>query len=91
MGAGVVAAVAAVAGAAAGIYQGEKQRKLQKKEAREQQKAINEQKKQALADRTQQINQMRMQMAGTGEGTRGTSTSGVTANIGGARNGNTLG
>lgn len=84
-------AIASLAAAAAGVYHGQKERKLQKKAAREQQRAIEEQKAQALANRKQQINQMRMQMGGTGEGTRGTTTSGVSANIGGTGTGNTLG
>lgn len=86
-----IAVAAAVLGAAASVYHGEKERKAQKSAARRQQKAIDEQKKEALETRKQQINQQRMQMAGTGEGTRGTSTSGVSANIGGTGTGNTLG
>ena len=84
-------AAAAIASAAFSVYQGQRQNKLQKKEARKQQRAKKKKKEQALADRKQQINQMRMQMSGTGQGTRGTSTSGVAAQIGGARGENTLG
>jgi len=83
----ITAAVAAVAGTGYSMYSGERQRKLQKAEARKQQKAIDEEKAQALETRKQMIDQQRMQMSGTGQGTRGTSTSGVKANIGG----NTLG
>lgn len=91
MGVETIAIASLAAAAAHSVYQGQKERKIQKRAARQQQKAIDEQKEQALADRKQQINQMRMQMGGTGEGTRGTTTSGVSAQIGGGTNGNTLG
>ena len=80
--AAIVSAVAAAGSTAYSIHQGEKANKAQKKEARRQQKAIDEQNKIALAERKQKIDQMRMQMAGTGQGTRGTSSSGIKAKIG---------
>lgn len=70
---------------------GKKADKAQRKALQEQQKAIDEQNKQALADRKQRINQMRMQMGGRGEGTRGYSSSGIQARVGGGSGNNTLG
>ena len=78
----VTAAVAAVAGTGYSIYSGEKQRREQKKAAREQQAAINAEKAQALDARKQMIDQQRMQLAGNGSGTRGVSTQGVRARLG---------
>lgn len=70
---------------------GKKADKAQRKELERQQQAIDEQNKQALSERKQKIDQMRMQMAGRGQGTRGTSSAGVRARIGGGAEGNTLG
>lgn len=89
--AAIVGAAAAAGGTAYSVYSGERQNKLQKKEAKKQQKAIDEQNAIALSERKQKIDQMRMQMAGTGQGTRGTSSSGIKASIGGGMGGNTLG
>ena len=89
--AAVVSAIAAAGSTAYSIHQGEKQDKLQKQEARKQQAAIDEESARSLSERKQKINQMRMQMAGTGGGTRGTSTSGIKARVGGVNGNNTLG
>ena len=89
--AAVVSALAAAGSTAYSVRQGEKANKEQKKEAQRQQAAIDEQNAQALSERKQKINQMRMQMAGTGQGTRGYSSSGVKARIGGGAGGNFLG
>ena len=70
---------------------GKKADKAQRAELARQQQAIDEQNKQALSERKQKIDQMRMQMAGRGTGTRGTSSSGVKARIGGGMGDNTLG
>lgn len=89
--AAIVSAVAAAGSAGYSMYQGEKANKQQKKEAQRQQAAIDEQNAMALSERKQRIDQMRMQMAGTGAGTRGTSSAGIKARIGGGLGGNTLG
>lgn len=81
-GAAIVSAIAAVAGASYSVYSGERQDKTQRKAIRKQERAIAEEKAEALEKRRQQIDQQRMQLAGTGQGTRGTSTSGVKAVLG---------
>lgn len=90
-GAAIVSALAAAGSTAYSVRQGEKQNKIQKREARKQQKAIDEENARSLSERKQKIDQMRMQMAGTGEGTRGVSSSGIKANVGGATANNVLG
>lgn len=86
-----IAAVAAVANTAYSVHQGEMQKKKQKGQAEDQQRAIAEQEAKALSDRKQKIDQMRSQMAGTGTGTRGYSTSGIQARIGSSSGNNILG
>lgn len=89
--AAVISAIAAAGGTAYSVRQGEKQDKLQKEEARKQQAAIDEENARSLSERKQKINQMRMQMGGTGAGTRGFTTSGIRASVGGGAGNNTLG
>ena len=89
--AAIVGAIAAAGSTAYSVRQGEKANKEQKREARRQQAAIDEQNAQALSERKQKIDQLRMQMGGTGQGTRGYSSSGIKARIGGGAGGNTLG
>ena len=90
--AAVISAIAAAGSTAYSVRQGEMADKKQKSEAQKQQRAIDEQNAQALSERKQKINQMRMQMAGTGGGTRGFTTSGIKANVSGGRaSNNTLG
>lgn len=86
----VTAAVASVVGAGYSAYSGERQNKLQKKEAQKQANIVAEEKAKALEARKQQIDQQRMQMGATGTGTRGFSGAGVRARIGGTGT-NTLG
>lgn len=81
-GAAIVAAVSALAGAGYSMYSGERQNKLQRKEARKQANAIAEEKAVALEKRKQMIDQQRMQMGATGQGTRGFSSSGIKARVG---------
>lgn len=95
---GSAAAVATVAKVGLDVLDAHEQRKAGKKadraqrqELERQQQAIDEQNRQALAERKQKIDQMRMQMAGRGTSTRGTSSSGVKARIGGGMGDNTLG
>ena len=88
--AAIVSAIAAAGSTAYSVRQGEKANKAQKEEARRQQAAIDEENAMALSERKQKINQLRMQMGGTGTGTRGYSSSGIKARVGGA-GGNTLG
>ena len=80
--AAVISAIAAVAGTSYSIYSGERQEKAQKKAYREQNKAIAEEKATELAQRKQMIDKQRMQLAGNGQGTRGTSRAGIKATIG---------
>ena len=81
-GAAIVSAIAAVAGASYSAYSGERQNRLQKKAYREQNRAIAEEKATELAQRKQMIDKQRMQLAGNGQGTRGTSRAGIKATIG---------
>lgn len=81
-GAAIVSAIAAVAGASYSVYSGERQEKAQKKAYREQNKAIAEEKATEFARRKQMIDKQRMQLAGNGQGTRGTSRAGIKATIG---------
>lgn len=81
-GAAVVAAVSALASTSYSIYSGKKQEKEQKKALREQNAAIAEEKAAALETRKQMIDRQRMQLAGNGQGTRGTSRAGIKATIG---------
>ena len=79
---GTAAAVASVAKVGLDVWDAEQQHKAgkkadkaQRRELERQQQAIDEQNRQALSERKQKIDQMRMQMAGRGTGTRGTSSS----------------
>lgn len=81
-GAAIVAAVSALAGTGYSIHSGRQQEKAQKKAMREQNAAIAEEKAAALETRKQMIDRQRMQLAGNGQGTRGTSRAGIKATIG---------
>lgn len=99
MGTAAAAATAVAVGLQA--YDAHEQRKAAKKadraqrrELAKQQQAIDEQNQEAMSERRQKIDQMRMQLAGTGQGTRGTSWGGIAnsvrARVGG-QSGGTLG
>ena len=81
--AAITAATAAVAGTSYSVYSGERQKHEQKKQARAQKAAIDEQNAIALEERKQRIEQMRKQLSGTGRGTRGENLSGIRAVVGG--------
>lgn len=80
--ASIIGAIAAAGSTGYSIYSGKKQEKEQKKALREQNAAIAEEKAAALETRKQMIDRQRMQLAGNGQGTRGTSRSGIKATIG---------
>jgi uncharacterized protein HemX len=80
-----VAAVVASALAAgtASYSQGQQEKRMAKTARRNQDKAIAEEKAAALETRKGQVDQQRAMMGATGRGTRGTSSTGVRATIGG--------
>lgn len=71
-----------IVNAAYSAYSGKKQNKAQKSAINEQNKIIAQEKAEELEKRKRLIDQQRMQLAGTGQGTRGTSTAGVRAILG---------
>lgn len=79
-----IAALATAAAAGTASYsQGQQEKRMAKTQARNQQRAIAEEKAAALETRKGQIDQQRAMMGVRGQGTRGTSSSGVRATIGG--------
>ena len=76
--------VGAVVGAGAGYYEGkqyDKAKKAQKQQQQFQQSIINEQKKNALEARKEQINQMRAQIGSGGYTTRATPEKGIVGTL----------
>ena len=79
--AAIVSALASVGAATNSYVQGQKADRRAKNQAKAQQAEIDRQKEEALTERKNLIDQQRMQLAGGGRGTKGTSSSGVRAKI----------
>lgn len=79
--AAIVGGVAAVGGATYSGINAAQQNRRAKHQAEAQQAEIDKQKAVALEQRKNQIDAQRMQLGGTGRGTRGSSSTGVKARI----------